>query len=107
MMIKKIYFFCNDSFLECVVILLTLPPVVWWLSCLPLDQRFAGLSSAEDNGFLKAIKIRSATFIGGKVKPAVPCRSIYRYVKEPYSMKEILRRKNSPTFLAKFLLLWY
>jgi hypothetical protein len=36
--------------------------------CLPLDPRIAGSNPAEDDGFLRVIKIRSTT----------------RHVKEPY-----------------------
>jgi hypothetical protein len=35
-------------------------------------------------GFLMAIKIRSTTSFQGEVKPSVPCREIFRHVKEPY-----------------------
>jgi hypothetical protein len=43
-------------------------------ACLPLDPRFAGSNPAEDDGFLRVIKIRSTTSFGGEVKPSVPCR---------------------------------
>jgi hypothetical protein len=35
-----------------------LASMVWWLSGLPLDLKFAGSNPAEDHGFLRAIKIR-------------------------------------------------
>jgi hypothetical protein len=38
-----------------------------------VDARFAGSNVAEDDGFLKVIKIRSTTSFGGEVKPSVPC----------------------------------
>jgi hypothetical protein len=60
-----------------------------------LDPRFAGSNSAEDNGFLRAIKIRSATSFGGEVKLTVSFHKIYGMLKNPTSMKEILLRKNS------------
>jgi hypothetical protein len=41
---------------------------------LPLDPRFAGSNPAEDDGFLRVIKIRSTTSFGGEVKPSAPCR---------------------------------
>jgi hypothetical protein len=44
------------------------------IACLPLDPRFAGSNPAEDNEFLRVIKIRSTTSIGGEVKSSVPCR---------------------------------
>jgi hypothetical protein len=40
--------------------------VLWWLACLPPDQRFVGLSPAQDDGLLRAIKIRSTTSFGVK-----------------------------------------
>jgi hypothetical protein len=44
------------------------------VACYPLDPRFAGSNPAEDDGFLRVIKIRSMTSFGGEVKPSVPCR---------------------------------
>jgi hypothetical protein len=52
-------------FLRCLVV-----------ACLPLDPRFAGSKPAEDDGFLRVIKIRSTTSFGGEVD--------LRHVKEPY-----------------------
>jgi hypothetical protein len=49
-----------------------------------LDPRFRDSNPAEDDGFLRAITIRSITSLGGEVKPSVPCRKILRHVKEPY-----------------------
>jgi hypothetical protein len=43
-----------------------------------MDSRFADSIPAEDDGFLTAIKIRSTTSFGGKVKPSAPCRKILR-----------------------------
>jgi hypothetical protein len=54
------------------------------VACLPLDPRFAGSNSTEDDEFLKAIKIYSATSFGGEVKPSVSYSKILRHVKEPY-----------------------
>jgi hypothetical protein len=53
------------------------------LACLPLDPRFAGSNPAEDDGFLRSIKIHSTPSFGGEVKPSVPCRKILQHVKEP------------------------
>jgi hypothetical protein len=39
-----------------------------------VDPRFAGSIPTEGDGFLRVIKIRSATSFGGEVKPSVPCR---------------------------------
>jgi hypothetical protein len=64
------------------------------VSCLPLDQRVAGSNAAEDDGFLMAIKIRSTASLGGEVKPSVPCKILW-HVKNPTSMKEIVRRQNA------------
>jgi hypothetical protein len=41
------------------------------VACLQLDPRFAGSNPAEDNGILKAIKIRSTISFGGEVRKAV------------------------------------
>jgi hypothetical protein len=54
---------------------------------LSLDLRSAGSNPAQDDGFLRAIKIRSTTSFGEEVKPAV---HILRHVEDPYSIKEIL-----------------
>jgi hypothetical protein len=43
----------------------------------------AGLNLAEDDGFLRAIKIRTRTSFGGEIKPSVPCHKILLHVKEP------------------------
>jgi hypothetical protein len=58
--------------------------VVQSLACLPLDSSFAGSNPADGDGFLKAIKIRSAPSFGGKVKPSASCHKIIRHVKEPF-----------------------
>jgi hypothetical protein len=49
-----------------------------------LDSKFVGSNPAEDNGFLRAIKIYSIPSFGGEVKPEAPCRKILRHVKEPF-----------------------
>jgi hypothetical protein len=49
---------------------------------LAIDPRFAGSYPAEDNEFLRVIKIRSTTSFGEEVKPSAPCRNILRHVKE-------------------------
>jgi hypothetical protein len=43
------------------------------VACLPLDPRFTGSNLAEDDGFLRVIKIHSTTSFGGEVKLSVPC----------------------------------
>jgi hypothetical protein len=40
------------------------------VACLPLDPRFAGSNLAEDDGYLRVIKV---TFFGGEVKLSVLC----------------------------------
>jgi hypothetical protein len=54
-----------------------------WVTCLPLDEGFAGLNPAEDDGFSRAIKICNLTSFGGEGKPSVPCRKILRHVEKP------------------------
>jgi hypothetical protein len=39
---------------------------VKWLSYLSLDPRYSSSNPAEDDGFLRAIKINSTTFFGGE-----------------------------------------
>jgi hypothetical protein len=57
--------------------------MVYWLSYLALDTRFAGSNQTEYDGFLMEIKISSMNSFGGEVKPSVPCRKILRNVKYP------------------------
>jgi hypothetical protein len=63
---------------------------------------FADLDPAEDNGFLRAIKIRSTLSFGGEVKPSAPRRKILRHVKNYYSMKETLVGKIHAYFSPSF-----
>jgi hypothetical protein len=53
------------------------------------DIYFKETVLVENDGFLRKIKMRSMTFFG-EVKPAVACRKILLYIKDPYSIKEIL-----------------
>jgi hypothetical protein len=39
-----------------------------------MDPRFAGSNPAEDDGFLKAMKIRGTTYFAQEVKPEGPCK---------------------------------
>jgi hypothetical protein len=41
------------------------------VTCLPLDPRLTVSNLAEDDGFLRVIKIRSTTSFVGEVKPSV------------------------------------
>jgi hypothetical protein len=43
-----------------------------------------GSNQAEDDGFVRAIKIHSITYFRGEVKLSVPCHNILRHVKESY-----------------------
>jgi hypothetical protein len=63
--------------------------------------------SAEDDGFLRAIKTHSMTSFQGKVKPMVPCHKILRHVRNPYSMKEIPVGKIHGHFSPSFILWIY
>jgi hypothetical protein len=74
--------------------------VVLWLSCLPLDPRFAGSNTAEDDGFLRAIKIRSTTSSrgGGGVQPSAPRRKILQHLKDSAEYD----RDTSPVKLTDF-----
>jgi hypothetical protein len=51
---------------------------------LAIGPKLCGSNTAEDNGFLRAIKIHSTASFGGEVKPSVPCRKFLWYVREPY-----------------------
>jgi hypothetical protein len=62
-----------------------------------------GSHPANSDGFLKAIKVHTATSFGGEVKLSVPCRKILRNVKDPLRYDRDTDRQNSRTFLAKFL----
>jgi hypothetical protein len=67
-----------------------------------LEPRFAGSNPAEDDEFLRAIKIRSITSFGVEVKPTHVAR-FYGMLKNPVGYEREIRRQ----FLAKFLLLCY
>jgi hypothetical protein len=68
-----------------------------------LDPKFTCLNLADDNGFLRAIKICNITSFGEKVKPSASCRKIYGMLKNPVLMKEIICQQNSQAFLIEFL----
>jgi hypothetical protein len=59
---------------------------------LATGTRFAGSNPAEDDEFLRTIKIRRKNSFGGEVEPTLPCCKILRHVrlKDPYRVKEIL-----------------
>jgi hypothetical protein len=47
---------------------------------LPLDPRFMCSNPAEGDELLRAIKIRSTSFLGGEVNPLAPRRKILLHV---------------------------
>jgi hypothetical protein len=51
---------------------------------LPLDSRFAGSNTSEEDGLLRAINIHRTSCFGGEVKPSIPCHELLRHVKELY-----------------------
>jgi hypothetical protein len=53
-----------------------------WISGLALDPPFAGSSPADDDGVLRAIKIRSSTSFEGVVKSSTTRRKILQHVKD-------------------------
>jgi hypothetical protein len=53
------------------------------VSVLATVHKGCGFKPSQDDGFLRAIKIRSTTFFGWKVKPEVTCHKILRHVKGP------------------------
>jgi hypothetical protein len=65
-------------------------------------------NSAENNGFLRAIKIRSTPSFRGEVKPFAPCRKILQHVKNPfkYDMRYLVRQNLTlPSAVTSALLL--
>jgi hypothetical protein len=69
---------------------------------LAIGPKVCGFRAGEDDEFLRAIKIRGTTSLGGEVEPAVPCRKILRHVKYLYSMNVILVGKIRGYFLPHF-----
>jgi hypothetical protein len=55
-----------------------------YLVVIVLVTGFAVSDPAEDDGFLRAIKIRSKTSFGKEGKASVSCLKILRHVKGPY-----------------------
>jgi hypothetical protein len=78
------------------------------VGCLPLYARFAGSNPAENDGFLRTIKVRSTTSFGGKVYPWALCRKTLCHVKETYRYeKRYLYVKFNYHFSPSFSPLWY
>jgi hypothetical protein len=67
-----------------------------------LDPRFAGSNSAENDGFLKAIKIHISTSFGEEVKPLVPSRKILWDVKNTYRYEKRYVGKIHGSFSPSF-----
>jgi hypothetical protein len=75
---------------------------------LALNLKFAVSNPAEDNVFLRAIKIRSTTSFGLAVKPSAPCGKILRNVKNPSGIwQEYFAVKVKGHFSPKFSMLSY
>jgi hypothetical protein len=60
-----------------------------------IGSKVRGSNSTKNNRFLRTIKIRSTTFFGGEVRPLAPYEPFYCMLRNPTSMKDILRRTNS------------
>jgi hypothetical protein len=43
------------------------------VSVLAIGPKIRGLKSGRGDGFLRSVRIRSTTCLGGKVKASVPC----------------------------------
>jgi hypothetical protein len=73
------------------------------LLCLPLDPRFTGSDLAENDGFLREIKISGMSSFGGEVKSPTPTHKILQHIKNLCEVTQTLHRQNWRTFIAKFL----
>jgi hypothetical protein len=51
------------------------------VSVLTTGSRGREFKAGQDDGFLRALKIRSTPFFGWEVKPEAPCREMLRHVK--------------------------
>jgi hypothetical protein len=69
------------------------------IACLPLDTRFAGSNPAEDDGFLRVIKIRSTTSFGGEVSRRSHVADLRHIKKNLTSMKEMSCKQNSAAMI--------
>jgi hypothetical protein len=54
------------------------------VTCLALDPRFAASNPAEEDEFLRTIKIRRTISFGREAKALVPSRKSLRHVEELY-----------------------
>jgi hypothetical protein len=69
------------------------------VSVLTIGSKVRGFKPSQGDGFLRAIKVRSKTFFGGKVNLEAPCRKTLRHVKKTLGKYEQILPK------AKFSLL--
>jgi hypothetical protein len=51
------------------------------VSVLAIGPKVRGFKPSQGDGFLRTIKIRSTSFLGGERKLSAPCRKILRHVK--------------------------
>jgi hypothetical protein len=56
------------------------------VSVLAIVFRVRGFKPGRGRWIFKGDKIRQHAFLGGKVKPSIPCREILRYVREPFEV---------------------
>jgi hypothetical protein len=71
--------------------------------CLPFDPRFAGSNPAEDDRFLRAIKIRNTASFRGEVKLSLQSLKILQHVKDPYEYEnDTSKAKFCDNFLQSF-----
>jgi hypothetical protein len=69
-----------------------------------INARFAGSIPTEVDGFLRVIKIRSTTSVGGEVKPSVPCRRFTACKRTLRAWIEMFRKQNSTAICHPSLL---
>jgi len=91
-------FVCTD------IVMLRCSPVVSGfggleVACWALVPKFAGSHPAKAIGFLGQ-KFFSTSFLGGEVKPSVPCRSFTTCKRSLNVMWKLAFRQNYRTFLA-------
>jgi hypothetical protein len=67
------------------------------LACLQLDRRFAGSDPTENEGFLRAIKIRSTPSFGWEVRRRSHVVRFYGMLKIPWGISDT-DRQNSHSF---------
>jgi mannitol-specific phosphotransferase system IIBC component len=78
------------------------------VACLSLGPKIRRFKRAEDDGFLRAMKIRNTVSFGRKVKPSATCRKISQYAKHTYEYeRDASRAKYRGHFLANYFLLLY